>query len=45
MYFICMVCFVYVAENEDVVPVFVSKMKKLDTTHSWDFLAIDCLPI
>ncbi|KAM6576073.1 hypothetical protein CsatB_027910 [Cannabis sativa] len=29
------------AENEAVVSVFVSKMKKLDTTHSWDFLAID----
>ncbi|XP_062083097.1 subtilisin-like serine-protease S [Humulus lupulus] len=29
------------AENEAVVSVFESKMKKLDTTHSWDFLAID----
>ncbi|KAF4379825.1 hypothetical protein F8388_023842 [Cannabis sativa] len=36
------VLIVYVAaENEAVVSVFVSKMKKLDTTHSWDFLAID----
>ena len=36
-----MTSFLYSADNDAVVSVFESKMKKLHTTHSWDFLAID----
>lgn len=33
--------FLYVTEFDAVVSVFESKMQRLHTTHSWDFLAID----